>query len=225
MSGAGTTKLPPLDFLALTQSTRAKNQPIVKFAPKDMAMASIADFLSEIESRALKVIRREGYQVLKGNQFRAIANPNKLATTLRGVACNAKSALSHSQQVRDCLNNSDIDGAVLAAIRAMNELWTAEGGDALTQNARSGGKERVRRDKDGKQAAKAMAKKLWLERRDGLHPRLKANEQFATEVMHRWPILTSSKVICGWCTDWNKQVKKTKKNQPSSSLAIVQDRG
>jgi hypothetical protein len=66
--------------------------------------------------------------------------------------------------------------------------------------------------KDQKQQAKAEAKKLWQERRLGGHPKLRTQEQFATEVMRRWPILTSSKVICGWCTKWNKEAK----SQPST---------
>lgn len=60
---------------------------------------------------------------------------------------------------------------------------------------------------DPVQAAKMEAIKLWQERRAGQHPRLRTNEQFATEVMRRWPVLTSSKVICGWCTDWEKEAK------------------
>lgn len=62
--------------------------------------------------------------------------------------------------------------------------------------------------KDLKQIAKIQALALWKERHGGLHPKLRTNEQFATEVMRRWPILHSSKVICGWCTDWTKEAKK-----------------
>ena len=57
-----------------------------------------------------------------------------------------------------------------------------------------------------KQQAKGETRKLWHERRLGKHPKLRTNEQFATEAMRRWPVLTSSKVICGWCTKWNKEV-------------------
>lgn len=59
-----------------------------------------------------------------------------------------------------------------------------------------------------KQAAKTEAFKLWQERYAGQHPRLRTNEQFAIECMRRWPVLTSSKVITGWCTEWNKQSKR-----------------
>lgn len=60
---------------------------------------------------------------------------------------------------------------------------------------------------DPKQRAKTKAKKLWQERRAGKHPKLRTQEQFAAEVMRRWPELTSSRVICGWCTQWNKEAK------------------
>ncbi|MFC5526140.1 hypothetical protein ACFPPA_10335 [Rhodanobacter ginsengisoli] len=60
---------------------------------------------------------------------------------------------------------------------------------------------------DVKQAAKAEALKLWQTRRAGQHKQLRTNEQFATETMRRWPVLTSSKVICGWCTAWEKEAR------------------
>ncbi|MEP6908062.1 MAG: hypothetical protein ABI858_08800 [Pseudoxanthomonas sp.] len=66
--------------------------------------------------------------------------------------------------------------------------------------------------KDPRQAAKAGAFKLWKERYAGKHPKLRTNEQFATEVMRLWPVLPSSKVICGWCTVWTKE----QKTQPAS---------
>lgn len=61
---------------------------------------------------------------------------------------------------------------------------------------------------DPKQIAKAEAHKLWKDRHAGMHPKLRTNEQFATECMHRWPELTSSKVITGWCTKWTKETKR-----------------
>jgi len=68
----------------------------------------------------------------------------------------------------------------------------------------------IRLSKDPKQAAKAEAKALWLERYAGKHPKLRTNEHFAAEVIRRWPILPSSKVICGWCTQWKKEAQATK---------------
>jgi hypothetical protein len=61
---------------------------------------------------------------------------------------------------------------------------------------------------DPKQVAKAGAFELWKERHAGKHPKLRTNEQFASEVMRRWPVLTSSKVICGWSARWTKTVKQ-----------------
>lgn len=72
---------------------------------------------------------------------------------------------------------------------------------------------RARHATDPKTKAKTEALKLWQERRAGKHPKLRTNEQFAIECMRRWPVLTSAKVICGWCTDWNKAAKKP---QPAS---------
>jgi hypothetical protein len=64
---------------------------------------------------------------------------------------------------------------------------------------------------DPTQIAKAEARKLWNERHAGKHPKLRTNEQFAIECMHRWPEeLTSAKVILGWCTEWNKAAKARK---------------
>jgi len=67
---------------------------------------------------------------------------------------------------------------------------------------------------DLKQVAKAEAFELWQTRRAGQHKRLRTNEQFATETMRRWPVLTSSKVICGWCTAWEKEARA--KETPAS---------
>lgn len=79
---------------------------------------------------------------------------------------------------------------------------------AKADRARGGDRKREL-DRDGKQAAKTAAKELWLERRAGRHPKLATNEDFAREVMHRWPILTSAKVILGWCTRWERQARAT----------------
>lgn len=65
----------------------------------------------------------------------------------------------------------------------------------------------ARLSNDPKQLAKAAAHILWKERRAGMHPKLRTNEQFATECMLRWPVLTSSKVICSWCSAWNKEAR------------------
>jgi uncharacterized protein YoxC len=80
---------------------------------------------------------------------------------------------------------------------------------AFAERAISGAK--AKNENDPKQIAKQAANALWLERHKGKHAKLKTNEQFATEVMRRWPVLTSSKVICGWAAAWGKEVR-TKKN-------------
>lgn len=69
----------------------------------------------------------------------------------------------------------------------------------------AGGKEKQRRSP--KARAKAGAFELWKERYAGKHPKLRTVEQYATEVMSRWPVLTSAKVICGWSAKWSKEAK------------------
>lgn len=66
---------------------------------------------------------------------------------------------------------------------------------------------RVKLETDPKQAAKVDALALWKEWKNAKHPRLRTTEQFAIEVMRRWPVLESAKVICGWSARWNKATK------------------
>ena len=80
---------------------------------------------------------------------------------------------------------------------------------AFTERGRAGA-EAMRRNTApvvAKTNAKSGARELWKERYAGKHPLLKTNEQFAIKVMSLWPVLKSSKVICGWCTDWEKEAK------------------
>ena len=82
----------------------------------------------------------------------------------------------------------------------------------LTKNhedRKKGGHKKLEKNANAraKRVAKAGALELWIERNNGKHRRLRTVEQFATEVMRRWPILTSAKVICGWSAEWSKQVK------------------
>ncbi|WP_045760782.1 hypothetical protein [Xanthomonas albilineans] len=94
-----------------------------------------------------------------------------------------------------------------AAMRGVAEKYVAS---ALANRAdrRRGAAAKLANDRDGKQAAKAAALELWKERHAGKHPTLRTVEQFAIEVMRRWPVLTSSKVICGWSTKWSKSVRE-----------------
>lgn len=71
---------------------------------------------------------------------------------------------------------------------------------------RRGAKKRL--ENDPRQAAKVGALQLWLERHEGKHPRLRTVEQYAIEVMRRWPVLTSVKVICGWSAAWSRDVRE-----------------
>lgn len=74
---------------------------------------------------------------------------------------------------------------------------------------------RARAAADPKQAAKAAAFALWNERRAGKHPKLRTNEHFAAECLRQWPVLSSSKVILGWCTQWHKEAAERKSQSAS----------
>lgn len=94
----------------------------------------------------------------------------------------------------------------LSECRNIMELFECVQQDQRDQR-REGGKSK---SKD-KQAAKAAALDLWKERHAGLHKQeLRTVEQFANEVMKRWPVLKSHKVICKWSADWTKQVSAKK---------------
>jgi len=104
------------------------------------------------------------------------------------------------------------DEAQRERLEAAEEMIRLQPKVMRVKQARRGAAAKLARDP--KQVAKAEAFKLWKERHAGKHPKLRANEQFAAECMRRWPVLTSSKVILGWCTEWNKQAKR--ESQPAS---------
>ena len=185
----------------------------------DVVSDWIESFLAQIEQRSLRAIEREGYalaEVESAPMGPALTLVHKVASDivkhrLRGKAVQARSAYVSCGLVRQSSRAGKHDMAVLAALRAVNELWAAESGNALSENGRKGAVARLVRNPQqaAKQIAKTEAQGLWHERHAGKHPKLRTNEQFATEVLRRWPVLISSKVICGWCTNWNKEAKKT----------------
>lgn len=77
---------------------------------------------------------------------------------------------------------------------------------ASAEERRMGGLARA--SKDPKQQAKADARRLWQERQEGRHPKLRTNAQFANECLDRWHVLTSQKVILRWCAEWNKEARR-----------------
>lgn len=93
------------------------------------------------------------------------------------------------------LRRSDIVDAVKAIQTQSRKAQSAKGA-------------RAKHEKDPKQVAKAGAFELWKERHAGQHPKLRTVEQFAMEVMRRWPVLTSSKVITQWSAAWTKSARE-----------------
>jgi hypothetical protein len=78
-----------------------------------------------------------------------------------------------------------------------------------TDARRRGGRQKLLKNPDAKAKAdaKAAALELWKEWQHAKHPNLRRVQDFATEVMRRWPILTNAKVIEGWSAKWTKQTK------------------
>lgn len=70
---------------------------------------------------------------------------------------------------------------------------------------------------DPKQLAKAEVESFWMEWKAGKHPKLKTTERFATEAIRRFPVLTSSKVICDWSATWNKAAKELRLKKTQST--------
>lgn len=77
----------------------------------------------------------------------------------------------------------------------------------FSHRAREGAAARLANDRDGKQAAKRQAHILWKEWKSGKHKKIRTVEQFAVEVMRRYPKLQSVNVIRRWSTEWNRELK------------------
>lgn len=76
----------------------------------------------------------------------------------------------------------------------------------FSQRAREGAAARLANDRDGKQAAKRQAHILWKEWKAGKHKKIRTVEQFAMEVMRRYPMLRSANVIRKWSTAWAREL-------------------
>lgn len=66
---------------------------------------------------------------------------------------------------------------------------------------------KIKVENDPKTAAKREAFLLWQERKDGLHPKLRRNLDFAIEVLHRWPVIKNVNTVTAWATQWEKDSK------------------
>lgn len=80
---------------------------------------------------------------------------------------------------------------------------------AVTSTAASA-RARAKHKNSPKRTAKEGALELWKERHAGKRPDLRRVQDFATEVMRRWPVLTNAKTIEGWSAKWSKEAKAGK---------------
>ena len=76
-----------------------------------------------------------------------------------------------------------------------------------TNLRRKGPEVRKARDSDGKQAAILKSKALWEEREAGKHRKLVTEDQFAMEVMRRYPELKSIASIKKRSTRWRNEAR------------------
>ena len=194
----------------MDQHGRSRIRPLglSTFSQVESPAAQIESYLRQIEQRAQSIVEKAGFNFVKG-AIRRKQSTKRSTLKFPDSVSHARWALTSCAEVRRNLVEHKYEIAVAAAFRAVNDIWNA-GGDPLRENARLGGLGKAARDSDGKGAAKAEVKKLWLARHEGRHPNLRTNEQFATEAARRWPILSNLKVITGWCTEWNKEVKGKK---------------
>lgn len=112
---------------------------------------------------------------------------------------------SHRDKERDWNNNEHSLENSLSECQNIIELY-----ECVQENQRDQRSEGGKNKSKEKQEAKANALALWKERDAGKRPELRTVEQFATEVMRLWPVLTSHKVICGWSSNWTKEARAGK---------------
>lgn len=103
-------------------------------------------------------------------------------------------------------------GVAMEAVLNAAMLYGAAVGDVMNDGSRERKRgarmaAKAKAAADPKAAAKAGALALWIERHGGKRPNLRTVEQFATEVMRLWPVLTSVDTIRKWSAGWTKQAK------------------
>jgi hypothetical protein len=201
---------------ALAQDTKAKFHDLLErpanYTPAELVKMA---FDPELTPCQRELVRQTALS-LEGCERTALAElaacANLQALQLRGIFANFLHCMYHRDKASD--EAAAIDDRV---IQIQHEMLRLQPQMFAAERARSAANAKVANDKDGKQAARNKAHQLWLERYHGKHPALRTNEQFATEVMRRWPVLLSSKVICGWCTDWARDMKRLNQSQASQT--------
>jgi hypothetical protein len=116
----------------------------------------VDNLLGQVERRALSVLKREGYEY-SATKFSDLRRSTALPRGLDPAALHARSAIMNCERVRELEDRCDLKGAMLAAIRAVNDLWNA-GGHPLRDNAIKG--QAAKKAKDPKQQKKPKALRL-----------------------------------------------------------------
>jgi hypothetical protein len=93
---------------------------------------------------------------------------------------------------------------------AMGAAFLARGIVCQHAAGPSAGGDAKARNNPAKAESITASKILWQEREDGKHPKLRTEEQFALEVMRRWPLLSSISATKGRSTKWREEARKRK---------------
>ena len=134
------------------------------------------------------------------------------------LASRTKAAVASDTEIAAEVEKMDADRAraeLVVMIKSYQTLIRASfvlllaAADGRILSRKSVGRKAAEAANREKKEAKAEAKKLWQERREGKHPSLRTNDQFSIEVLRRWPVITSLGSVKNWCTEWNREVKKS----------------
>lgn len=177
------------------------------FAPAELIRMAFAGPRADATAFETELLEREAAVLCShdhGSLSKLAAGALLESARLRSIFANFLHCMYHRENDRD-----SADAVAARIIQAQEEMIRLQPEIHAAQFASSGGFGKVKKNPTAKQkaAAKQGALELWSERHAGKHPKLKTVEQFATEVLRRWPVLTSSKVVCDWSANWTKLAK------------------
>jgi hypothetical protein len=166
-------------------------------APPNGDAPTLSDWLEKL----LRTVERRAERILQRGRQR-----QRQSAKISLASKQAQSALNLCRAVRNACSIEAPVEAATAAMIAVSQLWRAEDANALTENARKAARAALKNNPI--QRAKEEVKWFWWEYSTRKYPKMRTNEQFAIEVLRRWPELTSLRVVLTWCTEWKKEVKR-----------------
>lgn len=190
------------DISDIAQIARPTRRPEEKWVPDSWQLGDEGDSLSEQQRRVARQWNRIIRWAMKKPKAYLAHYIARLIFKSHADRIKLRKVSQHRTEVRD------LAGQILHAHKAS---VAKNRGDRS-----SGGYGKIKKNAvaKAKAEAKSEALSLWLERHAGKHPKLRTVADFATEVMKRWPVLTSSDVIERWSARWTKAIKAGKTPLP-----------